>query len=100
MINPFRFLRSVKSSGSGSLSRQPQAHITWASGSISRGISRTGVYLKKQIWLWPIIATVVLAALGFGVRVAIERTIKESLRSQLQALLDVETAMLENWYKT
>jgi hypothetical protein len=63
-------------------------------------MSRTGVFLKRQIWLWPIIATVILAALGFGVRRAIEATIKEGLRSQLQTLLDVQTAMLENWFKT
>lgn len=76
------------------------AHMTWGSASISRGVSRTGVFLKKQIWLWPIIATVLLAVVAFGVRRAIETTMKENLRSQLQTLLDVETAMLENWFKT
>lgn len=100
MFNPFKFFRSAKSNLAATLSRAPLAHMTWGSGSISRGVSRTGVFLKKQIWAWPIIATIVLAAMGFGVRVAIERTIKTSLRSQLQALLDVETAMLENWYAT
>lgn len=74
--------------------------MTWASASISRGMSRTGVFLKRQIWVWPIIAGVVLFVLAFGVRRAIETTMKESLRSQLQTLLDVETAMLENWFKT
>jgi predicted Ser/Thr protein kinase len=34
------------------------------------------------------------------VRRAIETTMKENLRAQLQTLLDVETAMLENWFKT
>jgi len=74
--------------------------MTWGSASISRGVSRTGVFLKKQIWLWPIIATVLLAVVGFGVRHAIESTMTENLRSELQTLLDVETAMLENWFKT
>jgi predicted Ser/Thr protein kinase len=74
--------------------------MTWASASISRGVSRTGVFLKKQIWLWPIIATLLLAVLAFAVRHAIETTMTENLRSQLQTLLDVETAMLDNWFKT
>jgi hypothetical protein len=100
VFNPFQFFRSAKSSGAGSLSRAPQAHMTWASASISRGASRTGIFLKKQVWVWPIIATVVLAILGFGVRLAIESTMKENLRSQLQALADVQTAMLENWIRT
>jgi serine/threonine protein kinase len=99
MFNPFRYFRSSKP-GASSLASQPLARVTWASVSISRGASRTGVFLKKQIWVWPIIATVILAVTGFGVRLAIEATIKDSLRSQMQALLDVQTATLENWFKT
>jgi serine/threonine protein kinase len=100
MFNPFHYFRSAKPGAGSSLRSQPAAHMTWASASVNRTISRTGVFLKRQIWIWPIIATVLLAGLGFGVRRAIEATIKESLRSQMQALLNVETAMLENWYKT
>ncbi len=72
-------------------------NITWASKSISRTVSRTGVFLKRQIWIWPIVATLLLAALAFGVRRAIESTMKSNLRSQLQTLLNVESAMLESW---
>jgi predicted Ser/Thr protein kinase len=98
VFNPFQFFRKSKS-GSGSRSRAPLAHITWASGTITRGVSRTRIFLKRQIWLWPIIATVILAAIGYWVRVAIESTIKQGLQSQLQTLLDVQTAMLVNWLK-
>ena len=73
--------------------------VTWASQSAGRTVSRTGVFLKRQIWLWPIFATVVLALLVFGVRRAIETTMKNNLHSQLQTLLNVETAMLESWVK-
>lgn len=76
------------------------AHMTWGSSSLGRSVTKTGVFLKKQIWLHPIIATVLLAALAFGVRRSIETTMKASLRSQLETLLSVEIAMLENWYKT
>ena len=99
MFNPLKYFRSFRSGGSGSLSLAPLAHMTWASVSISRGVSRTGVFLRNQVWVWPIIATVLLSFLAFGVRRAIESTMKENLRSQLQALLDVDTAMLENWFK-
>ena len=100
MFNPFNYFRLRKSTTGGSRASQPPAHITWASANISRGVSRTGVFLKKQIWLWPIIATLLLAVLAFGVRRAIETTMTENLRSQLQTLLDVETAMVENWFKS
>src|SRR4051812_38986602 len=76
-----------------------QAHITFGATSIGRTISRTGLLLKKQLWIWPIIAVMLLAVIGLGIRVAIERTMKASLRSQLQTLLSVERAMVETWLK-
>jgi serine/threonine protein kinase len=66
---------------------------------MSRTMSRTGLFLKRQLWVFPIIAVVVLAICGFFLRRAIESTMKESLRSHMQTLLDVEIAMLENWFK-
>ena len=43
-------------------------HMTWAKSSVGRTISRTGVFLKRQIWIWPIIAVVLLSVIGFFVR--------------------------------
>lgn len=65
---------------------------------MGRTVSRTGVFLRKQIWIWPILAVVLLTALGLGVRHAIVNTMENGLRSELQTLLDVETAMLETWF--
>jgi eukaryotic-like serine/threonine-protein kinase len=76
------------------------ARMTWAKASVSRSLSRTGLFLKKQIWIFPILAIAVLMAMGLGLRIAIERTMKAGLRSQLETLRDVEAAMLENWYHT
>ncbi|MBX3444220.1 MAG: serine/threonine protein kinase [Planctomyces sp.] len=73
--------------------------MTWASGSVSRSVARTGVFLRKQMWLWPIIAVVVLATIGLGLRHVIESTMKERLRGELDTLLRVETAMIETWYR-
>src|SRR5262245_48598058 len=76
-----------------------QAHITFGATSVGRTISHTGLFFKKQLWIWPIIAIVLLACVGMGIRVAIERTMKASLRSQLQTLLGVERSMVETWLK-
>ena len=35
--------------------------MTWASKSLGTAVSHTGVFLKKQLWLWPVIATVLLS---------------------------------------
>lgn len=63
-------------------------------------MTRTGLFLRRQLWIWPIVATVVLSLLAYGVHRAIESTMRENLRSQLVAFLDVDAAMLENWVKT
>ncbi|HEY2411402.1 MAG TPA: serine/threonine protein kinase, partial [Pirellulaceae bacterium] len=77
-----------------------QAHITFGSTSAGRSISRTGLFLKKQLWIWPIIAIVLLGFVGFGIRIAIERTMKASLRSELETLLSIERSMVETWLHT
>jgi eukaryotic-like serine/threonine-protein kinase len=76
-----------------------QGHITFGATSVGRTFSRTGLILKKQLWIWPIIAVVLLAIIGYGIRSAIERTMKASLQSELQTLLDIERSMLETWLK-
>src|SRR4051794_39414874 len=78
---------------------QVQAHMTFGQTSLGRSMSRTGLFLKKQLWVWPIIAVVLLAVIGYGIRAAIERTMKASLRSQLLTLLSVERSMVETWLK-
>jgi serine/threonine protein kinase len=80
--------------------RTGQAHLTFAHTSVGRSITRTRLFLKKQLWIWPIIAVVLLSAIGWAVSSAIERTMKENLRSELQTLVGVERAMLETWLKT
>jgi serine/threonine protein kinase len=73
--------------------------MTFAKSSVGRTISRTGLFLKKQIWIWPIIAVVLLSLIGLVVRRSIETTMRESLRSELLTLLRVESAMLDTWFK-
>ncbi|QDT75856.1 serine/threonine protein kinase [Lacipirellula limnantheis] len=91
-----RFRRNVHHSSS----RAPAAHMTWAARSVSHTLTTTRLFLKKQLWLWPIIAVVLLSTLGFIVHRAIESTMKANLKSELQTLLEVERAMVERWMAT
>ena len=86
-----------EASSRGSRRSPHKAHMTWASRTVSRSASSAGAFLRQQVWVWPIIAVVVLSTLGQFVRVAIERTMKESLTSELETLLGVEVAMLQTW---
>ncbi len=83
----------------GSQSSQ-RRRLTWAGGSVERSLAQTRRFLRRQFWLWPVLAIVVLAVVGLGVQRAIESTMKESLRSQLSTLLAVETNMLKKWFHT
>lgn len=76
----------------------PDAHITWASRSISATVTRTGLYLQKQLWIWPIVAVVVLSTIGYFMGNAIESTIKGNVSSGMQTLVDLEAEMLTKWF--
>jgi hypothetical protein len=92
-MNLFAWLRNTEGGN-----RRAGPHMTWATGSVGRSISRTGVFLKRQLWIWPILAVLLLSLIGYFVRDAIERTMREGLRSELETLLNVDTAMLETWF--
>lgn len=91
-MNPITWFRTSRDGG-----RQPAAHMTWAHTSVGRTISRTGVFLKRQIWIWPILAVLLLSIIGFFVRRSIETTMRDGLKSQLQTIVDLEASMLETW---
>lgn len=82
-------------------SRQSQApvHVSFARSRVGRTISRTGLLLKKQLWVFPLLAIVVFFVMHWFVRTAIESTMKANVSSQLEALLKTEAAMLETWLK-
>lgn len=74
-------------------------HLTFSESRTGRTITRAGLLLRRQLWIWPIIAVVLMATIGLGVRSAIESTMKANLASELQTLLSVEKAMLETWFQ-
>jgi eukaryotic-like serine/threonine-protein kinase len=76
-----------------------QARVAFGGASAGRAISRSRLLLQKQLWIWPIIAVVLLAAVGFVIGVAIERTMRDSLHSELETLVTVQRSMLETWLK-
>jgi eukaryotic-like serine/threonine-protein kinase len=76
-----------------------QAHMTFGKTSLGRSMSRAGVLFKKQLWIWPIVAVVLLAIIGYAVSSLIHRTMEDNLHAELETLLTVERAMLEKWFK-
>ena len=78
---------------------QAPAHLSFARSRVGRTLSRTGLLLKKQLWVFPLLAIVVFFVMHWFVRTAIESTMRANVSSQLEALLKTEAAMLETWLK-
>lgn len=74
-------------------------HLSFARSRVGRTLTRTSVLLKKQLWIFPVLAIIGFLAVHFFVHRAIETTMKANLSSQLSALLNTEAAMLETWLK-
>jgi len=78
--------------------RDPRgAHMTFAKTSIGNRIQRTGLILRRQLWLWPILAVLLLSLIGYLITRSIRLTMESNLQSQLTTLLDVEKAMVLKW---
>ena len=63
--------------------------MTFAKSNVGRTMSRAGSFLKRELWIWPVIAVLILAFVAFWSRRAIETTMKSNLESGLQTLLDL-----------
>ena len=60
--------------------------MTFAGTSIGKTLTRTHLLLKRQLWIWPILAIVLLAVIAWVAGGAIESTMQASLRSELETL--------------
>lgn len=67
--------------------------------SVIRSALTTGTWLKRAIWLWPILAAILLGAIGWGLRQAIEENLKRDLAQTLETILKADVAALELWWR-
>lgn len=104
-------LRDVCASNDGSASStdghsmspstNPQSKTATAVAGRARRFARsaavTNILLLKQIWVWPILAAVALAAIGLYLRSAIEGTLRNQLQGELQTIVRADVTALRNW---
>jgi eukaryotic-like serine/threonine-protein kinase len=69
------------------------------------GLSRFGQFitavpqmLARHLWVWPLLAALVLGAVGFWVRTRVEGATRAELASRLQTLLNADVAALRLWF--
>ena len=62
-------------------------------------ISSMGLFLRRRLWIWPIIAALGLSSLGWWVRSTVETETKAKMASDLKTILDADVAAMRIWLK-
>jgi len=70
------------------------------SASIGSILSRTQGILRRQLWIWPLLAAVILAFVGVWVRGRMEGAMKAQLAGTLRTILAANTEALRAWATT
>lgn len=67
--------------------------------SVFRTVTGGSLLLKRQLWIWPIIAGLLLASIGWILRGWIEESLKNEMRSKLSAILNADAKALQLWMR-
>ena len=67
------------------------------SQSFARSISSTGRFVRRQVWLWPILAAVILGLVGWLLRANVESSVKHTMAEDLKTICDAEVKALRIW---
>ncbi len=70
-----------------------------AAGGSSRSLGATRAALRRRLWVWPVLAALVLGGVGWWVQGAVEETMREDLAGQLTTILSADVEALRAWTK-
>ncbi|HWA99875.1 MAG TPA: serine/threonine protein kinase [Pirellulales bacterium] len=82
------------------LSRSAVACRSGALEKIVGGSSRikaTGRFLRRQLWLWPILAALLLGGTGYGVHWWVEDAVRSQRAADLNAIVDATATAVRVW---
>jgi eukaryotic-like serine/threonine-protein kinase len=72
--------------------------ITAISGrTFSASLSSTRLFLRRQLWIWPIVAAVVLGIIGWFMHSSVEGALKRSMAANLRTILNADVTALKIW---
>ena len=63
----------------------------------SRSFGIRGLALRKQLWIWPILAAIILGICGWLVSRSVETAMRERRESELATILSADIAALKVW---
>jgi len=68
--------------------------------SMIRSVAASSIWLRKSIWVWPIIAGLLLSAVGWFLRAGVESRLKEDRASSLETILNADVEALRLWLRS
>jgi serine/threonine protein kinase len=75
-----------------------QKQLTGVSG-FSRSLGATRSALRRQLWIWPAIAALLLGGVGWLVHRSVENAMRENLAGGLTTILNADVEALRLWTK-
>src|ERR1700679_550161 len=54
-------------------------------------------FFRTQLWVWPLVAALILAIIGVWLRVKMEGATKQQIADMLQTILNANTEALHSW---
>ena len=75
-------------------------HPIPATSSVASVLTLTRGFLRTQLWVWPLVAALVLAFIGVWLRVKMEGATKQQIADTLQTILNANTEALRSWSVT
>ena len=67
--------------------------------SIFRSALYTGAWIRRALWIWPVIAAVLLGAIGLFLRLTMEDNLKRELAETLETILKADVAAMQLWWR-
>jgi hypothetical protein len=86
--HPSNQSRSAVGRVSGTMSR-------WLGGVLS--VQSTGRFLRRQVWLWPILAAVVFGGVGWYVHLTVENAMRDQRAADLKVMVDASATAVRVW---
>src|SRR5262245_53360164 len=66
---------------------------------LSGGLRASKKFLQHQLWVWPIIAAILLAGVAWWVNRSVENSMREQMSSELTTILNADVTALRIWMK-
>src|SRR5262245_256793 len=80
------------------MARQVNFQHQASASRVSTSVGAARRFLRRQLWLWPVIGAVILAGVGWWVDRSVQQSMREDLTDDLTTILNADVAALKIWF--